>query len=140
LAARQAELDVGLDVAARAASGSGPLEIVYSRMGHLWEALCAAYDTFGLTEAASGDEVFRHLVLARIIEPTSKQDSLRVLGEVGVKAVWFFTLNRRLPVYATQKWRHKLARPARNMRRWARPFWSCSTCPPSISILRLMEH
>jgi hypothetical protein len=31
------------------------------------------------------------------------------LGEVGVKAVWFFTLNRRLPVYATQKWRHKLA-------------------------------
>jgi hypothetical protein len=109
LAAGQAELDVGLDVAARAASGSGPLEIVYSRMGHLWEALCAAYDTFGLTEAASGDEVFRHLVLARIIEPTSKQDSLRVLGEVGVKAVWFFTLNRRLPVYATQKWRHKLA-------------------------------
>ena len=109
LAAGQAELDLGLDVAARAAFGSGPLEIVSSRMGHLWEALCAAYDSLGLAEAASGDEVFRHLVLARIIEPTSKQDSLRVLGEVGVEAVSYPTLNRRLPVYATQKWRQKLA-------------------------------
>jgi hypothetical protein len=30
--------------------------------------------------------VFRQLVLAWIIEPTSKQDSLRVLAEVGVEA------------------------------------------------------
>jgi len=33
--------------------------------------------------AAGGVEVFRQLVLARIIEPTSKADSLRVLCEVG---------------------------------------------------------
>jgi hypothetical protein len=31
-----------------------------------------------------GDEVFEQLVLARIIEPTSKLDSERVLSEVGV--------------------------------------------------------
>jgi hypothetical protein len=31
----------------------------------------------GLDEAAGGDEVFRHLVLARIIEPASKPGSLR---------------------------------------------------------------
>jgi hypothetical protein len=37
----------------------------------------------GFGAAAGGDEVFRDLVLARIIEPTSKLDSLRVLEEAG---------------------------------------------------------
>jgi hypothetical protein len=37
----------------------------------------------GFDEAAGGDEVFRDLVLARIIEPSSKADSLRVLKETG---------------------------------------------------------
>ena len=41
-------------------------------MGHLWDALGAAYDALGFDAAAGGDEVFRQLVLARIIEPTSK--------------------------------------------------------------------
>ena len=42
--------------------------------------------------------MFRQLVLARIIEPTSKQDSLRVLAEVGVDPVpSYATLKRRLP-------------------------------------------
>jgi hypothetical protein len=53
--------------------------------------------------------VFRQLVLAWIIEPTSKQDSLRVLAEVGVEAASYPTLNRRLAGYATDKWRQKLA-------------------------------
>jgi hypothetical protein len=38
----------------------------------------------GFEDAAGGDEMFRHLVLARIIEPVSKLDSLRVLEEAGV--------------------------------------------------------
>lgn len=38
----------------------------------------------GLDTAAGGDEVFRQFVLARIIRPASKQNSLRVLEEVGV--------------------------------------------------------
>jgi hypothetical protein len=85
----QAELDLGLEVAAAAASG-GPLEIAGSRMGHLWDALSGAHDALGFAEAARGDEVFRQLVLARIIEPTSKEDSVRVLDEVGVLATWLF--------------------------------------------------
>jgi hypothetical protein len=44
----------------------------------------AAYRVLGFEDAAGGDEVFRHLVLARIIEPVSKLDSLRVLEEAGV--------------------------------------------------------
>src|SRR5436305_8312497 len=64
--------------------GRGPLPITSSRMGHLWGALSHAYEVVGFERAAGGDEVFRQLVLARIIEPTSKLDSLRVLDEVGI--------------------------------------------------------
>jgi len=106
LVAGQGELDLGLAVGA---ASDGPLEIASSRMGHLWDALCRAYDVLGFDPAAGGDEVFRQLVLARIIEPTSKQDSLRVLDEVGVGAASYPTLNRRLPVYAKGSWRRGLA-------------------------------
>ncbi len=106
LVAGQGELDLGLAVGA---ASDGPLEIASSRMGHLWDALCRAYDVLGFDQAAGGDEVFRQLVLARIIEPTSKQDSLRVLDEVGVGAASYPTLNRRLPVYAKDSWRRGLA-------------------------------
>jgi hypothetical protein len=68
-----------------------------------------AYAVLGFDEAAGGDEVFRQLVLARIIEPTSKQDSLRVLTEVGVRPASYATLKRRLPGYADQAWRGRLA-------------------------------
>ena len=103
----QAELDLGLEVAAAAAAG-GPLEIIGSRMGHLWDALSRAYDALGFDQAAGGDEVFRRLVLARIIEPTSKEDSLRVIDEVGIKSASYRTIKRRLPVYAKQEWRDAL--------------------------------
>ena len=109
LAAGQGALDLGLDAAVAAATGSEPLPIVSSRMGHLWDALCRAYDTLGFVDAAGGDEVFRQLVLARIIEPTSKLDSLRVLGEVGFTPVSYRTLKRRLPTYAAREWRERLA-------------------------------
>ncbi len=105
----QGELDLGLDAAVDAVARSGPLEIVSSKMSHLWDALSLAYDTLGFDEAADGDEVFRQLVLARIIEPTSKLDSLRVLEETGIEPASYRTVSRRLPGYATQEWRHGLA-------------------------------
>jgi hypothetical protein len=101
LAAGQGELDLGL--ADRAEVG-GPLQIVASRMGCLWDALGRAYDVLGLDAAAGGDEVFRRLVLARIIEPTSKLDSLRVIEEAGIEPPSYPTVNRRLPVYAAEDW------------------------------------
>ncbi len=55
-----------------------------SKASHLWDALCRAYEVLGFDSATGGDEVLRDLVLARIIEPTSKADSLRVLAETGV--------------------------------------------------------
>ncbi len=79
LAAGQTELDLGI-------SGTlepGTLPILSSQMSHLWEALCAAYRILRFDSATKGDNVFRDLVLARIIEPTSKIDAERVLSEVG---------------------------------------------------------
>jgi hypothetical protein len=109
LAGGQGELELGLDAAALAATGSAPLPITSSQMSHLWQALGIVYEVLGFDRAVGGDEVFGQLVLARIIEPTSKQDSLRVLAEVGVETMSYPTLNRRLPAYATERFRQKLA-------------------------------
>jgi hypothetical protein len=66
-------------------------------MSHLVDAPERGYRMLGLQDAAGEDEVFWHLVLARIIEPTSKLDSLRVLQEAGVTAASCRTVKRRLP-------------------------------------------
>jgi hypothetical protein len=109
LAAGQGELDLGLEPAEPTGRGGAPLPITSSRMGHLWDALVRGYEVLGLERAAGGDEVFRQLVLARIIEPTSKLDSLRVLEEAGIEPPIYRTLTRRLPVFATDAWRQKVA-------------------------------
>jgi hypothetical protein len=106
LAAGQGVLDLGPGFGA---GGGGPLPITSSRMGHLLDALERACRVLGLDRAAGGDEVFCDLVLARIIEPVSKLDSLRVLEEAGVAPVSYATLKRRLPAYAEDAWRRRLA-------------------------------
>ncbi len=64
----------------------------------------------GFEHAGGGDVVFRQLVLARIIEPTSsKLDSLRVLAEAGIEPRSYRTLRRRLPIFADPMWRQQLA-------------------------------
>jgi hypothetical protein len=65
IAAGQQALDLGLDAAS---AGAGPLEIVGTRAGHLWDALCRAYDSLGFDHAAGVDGAFRALVLARITD------------------------------------------------------------------------
>jgi hypothetical protein len=87
----------------------GPLPIMSSRMSHLLDGLGRGYDVLGFGRATGGDEVFRQLVLARIIEPASKLDSLRVLQEAGVAPVSYATLKRRLPAYAEDSWRRRLS-------------------------------
>src|SRR5262252_5077637 len=111
LAAGQGELDLGLEPTepARRSRGGGPLPITSTRMGHLLDALGHGYRVLGLEQAARGDEVFRQLVLARIIEPGSKLDSARVLEEAGVTPASYPTVCRRLRAYARDSWRHKLS-------------------------------
>lgn len=105
LAAGQGELDLGLDVTAP----GGPLPITASRMGCLLDALARGFEVLGLGRASGGDEVFRDLVLARIIEPASKLDSLRVLEEAGAAAASYRTVLRRLPAYAKDAFRQQLS-------------------------------
>ena len=105
IAAGQTELDLGLGDSGAA----GPLPITSSRMGRLLDALDRGYRVLGLDEAAGGDGVFRQLVLARIIEPASKLDSLRVLEEAGVAPPSYATVKRRLPAYAEEAWRQRLS-------------------------------
>jgi hypothetical protein len=78
-------------------------------MGHLWDALGRGCDELGFDRAAGEDEVFRQLVLARIIEPVNKLDSLRVLEETGITPVSYATLRRRLPAFADPAWRAGLS-------------------------------
>lgn len=68
-----------------------------------------AYDALGFADAAGGDEVFRALVLARIIEPTSKLDSLRVLAETGVDAPSYRTITRQLPNCSKPSWHPEIS-------------------------------
>ena len=105
LAAGQGVLDLGLDTAAP----GGPLPITSSRMGCLLDGLAHAYDVLGFDQAAGGDEVFFQLTAARIIEPVSKLDSLRVLEEAGLAPASYPTVNRRLPVYAKDSFRQGLS-------------------------------
>ena len=108
LAAGQGELDLGLDTVV----AGGPLPITSFRMGCLLDALDHAYRALGLDGAVGDDEVFRGLVLARIIEPASKLDSLRVLEEAGAaaprRAAPYRTVLRRLPGYAEEAFRQEL--------------------------------
>jgi len=105
LAAGQGELDLGLD----AGAPGGPLPITASRMGCLLDALDRAWRVLGLDDATGGDQVFRQLVMARIIEPVSKLDSLRVLEEAGVAPAPYRTVTRRLRVFAKDSWRQQIS-------------------------------
>jgi len=81
-------------------------------MTHLWDGLCGAYRVLGFEFATKGDNVFRDLVLARIIEPTRSSTQERVLSEVGVEPASYATIKRRLPGYAQPSWRRSLAAAA----------------------------
>ena len=66
------------------ATGSGGAVVTGSASEVLWEVLLEAYRRLGFDAVA--DEAFRALVLARIVEPTSKLAAVGVLAEIGVPA------------------------------------------------------
>ena len=70
------------------------VESKHSRL--LWEVLHGAYQRLGLGEAVGGDRAFEQMVLARLIEPTSKAQVPCVLGDLGLESVSVRTLFRSL--------------------------------------------
>lgn len=87
----------------------GPV-VVGSRSRVLWEVLERAYADLGFD--AIGNETFRKLVLARLIEPTSKADTIRVLSEIGVPPPALRTIWRTLARSVEEDWRGKAATAA----------------------------
>lgn len=81
--------------------------ITGKRSALLWHVLTSVYARLGFD--ALGDAAFEQLVLARIIEPTSKADSLRVLEEVGVEHVSLRTMFRSLQRAAAGGYRDQIA-------------------------------
>jgi len=100
----QDELDLGIE----ADAGRGrPGVIMTKSSAVLWEVLTGAYAMLGFD--AIGDEAFAQLVLARVVEPTSKADSLRVLDELGVRHASLRTMFRSLGRAGAGGYRDQLA-------------------------------
>jgi hypothetical protein len=76
----------------------------------LWAVLTGAYARLGFD--VLGDDGFRAMVLARIVEPTSKAEVVRVLGEIGAPAVSVRTLFRSLARSQARDYRGQLATAA----------------------------
>ena len=71
-------------------------QIISRRSGWLIEVLRSAYRRLGLGEAVGGDRAFEQMVLARLVEPTSKAQVPRVLSDLGLEPVTVRTLFRSL--------------------------------------------
>jgi hypothetical protein len=79
------------------------VSIKRSFSGLLWNILREQYNQLGFTRLK--DEAFEALCLARIVEPTSKLDSLRVLADLGVGPIDQNKLYRSLAKAADQDYR-----------------------------------
>ncbi len=69
--------------------------VLKSCNGLLYDALAGIYANLGFDDAVS-DEVFRDLVIARVVEPTSLLDVDRVLAELGRTSASLSTRKRTL--------------------------------------------
>jgi transposase len=82
-------------------------EIVGTQARVLWEVLDHAYQEVGFDRV--GTDAFKRLVLARIIEPSSKADTIRVLAEIGVASPSLRTIWRTQKRSIAEDWRSQLA-------------------------------
>jgi hypothetical protein len=104
-AARPVLFETGCPGAAPAAAA--PPRVVSTDSRVLFEALDGIFAALGFR--ALGDEVFRDLVLARVVEPTSIRDAGRVLADLGRKAASDKTMRRTLARCAGRGYRDEIA-------------------------------
>ncbi len=83
------------------------VSIKRSYSGLLWKVLQDEYRKLGFDRL--GDEIFEALCIARIVEPTSKLDSLRVLADLGVDPINRNRLYRCLVKAASQDYRRQIS-------------------------------
>lgn len=105
---RPAALPLPAAAGGRPRSVAGGGRLVSTSALLLWDVLAAAYAHLGFD--AIEDEAFAAMVLARIIEPTSKADTIRVLDEVGAPCPSLRTLFRALQRCQQRDYRDLIAR------------------------------
>lgn len=79
----------------------------FSRL--LYDTLASVYARLGFTDAVD-DDVFKDLVIARVIEPSSKLDTIRILDELGLNAPSNSGIHRSLNRAADEQYRNRLSR------------------------------
>jgi hypothetical protein len=97
------------EAASAAPSGGrgGPGRVVGTDSSVLFDALATVFTDLGFD--ALGDEVFRDLVIARVVEPTSLLDAGRVLRDLGRDPASYATMKRTLVRSGKGKYRDQVA-------------------------------
>ena len=103
--------ELPLQAGGRPVSVAGGGRVVATSADLLWAVLTSAYARLGFD--VLGDDGFRAMVLARIVEPTSKAEVVRVLEEIGAPGVSVRTLFRSLARSQARDYRGLLATAAR---------------------------
>ncbi|APX02262.1 IS1634 family transposase [Arthrobacter sp. QXT-31] len=93
--------------AAVSADRDGPGRVVGTDSRILFDALAGVFTALGFD--GLDDEVFRDLVIARVVEPTSLLDAGRVLRDLGQSAASYATMKRTLGRAAAGKYRDRIA-------------------------------
>src|SRR5690625_3490348 len=104
----QQELDLGLEQSADSVSVEADRRVVGSASRLLVDTIRASYQTLGFDDQVD-DDAFFLMVLARLVEPTSKADSLRVLAELGAATVHHNTLLNALQRAQQRDYRGRIA-------------------------------
>jgi hypothetical protein len=86
---------------------TGSARVVGTDSRVLFGALAEVFTALGFD--GLGDEVFRDLVIARVVEPTSLLDAGRVLRDLGQAPASYATMKRTLARAATGKYRDRVA-------------------------------
>ena len=86
---------------------TGPARVVGTDSRVLFDALASVFTTLGFD--GLGDEVFRDLVIARVVEPTSLLDTGRVLRDLGQAPASYATMKRTIARAAAAKYRDQVA-------------------------------
>ena len=110
-AAGQDELDLGLNRTTRRparAGAAGRVPITSSRMGHLWDALAHAYDVLGFGPRQAGTRCSGSWCWRGSSSRPASWTAAGAGGGRGRAAV-VPDAARRLPVYAKDSWRQKIA-------------------------------
>ncbi|MBT2554997.1 IS1634 family transposase [Arthrobacter sp. ISL-5] len=89
------------------AGRDGPGRVVGTDSRILFDALAGVFTALGFDGV--GDEVFRGLVIARIVEPTSLLDAGRVLRDLGRLPASYATMKRTLNRAAKGNYRDRIA-------------------------------